>query len=291
MIAAGNKIITASQKPLWSTGVRSGLKFDGVNDYIDLTHVSEAGTPNTFDRITAANQEDPWTYHIVGKTPSLLADDFGEIIYALQEGGFTNRFILQITKNNFRIQIQMGSSGFTWATVIDCPHLLGLNEIFAVTFVKESSPGEIGYRADKLTVYKNYGNSVVGAPSIVADNSGLAPATHIGWIGGGSVLIQDAKIRGGNGTWFQVTAFDKALSAAEVASLQNYGLFAKVPPSLEANVLANWDFSNRHGAKVRDTVGLYNSTYPAHDGTANNMQTGLGSLNQWVDLSGNPILR
>jgi len=275
------KVLYNAQKPLWNPGIYAGLEFDGINDYLNFGTVSEFdGTNWNHDVITGDDVNQELTWHFVGV---MGAAGFGGVEFYIND---ENKFAYFLNGSNVVVQFRTGGSSNN-LQYLERNNLTN-NELFSMTCVINKT--QDGRRASDMAFYKNY--KLNDGDSFVNDTY----TNNINWAGNNEItnartLCGSISIYFQDGIWYQALAFDKALSPAEISSLQHIGLFAKIPAALYPNVMANWDFSNRYGAKVRDTVGLYNATYPAHHGAAKNMQTGLGADNQWVDLSGNPILR
>jgi hypothetical protein len=243
----------------WSVG--NGLKFDGVNDYVDCGNIlnfeyNQAFSINLSILFKSFTTSAIAVQRIISK---MLINDKGYSINSNVDG----KLIFSVRTNlNNRKGLFTNSN-------------LNLNQLYNITFTKG-----ISVEPNTYNVYVNGVNDNGDTLNEGSINSSIISTQPF-------LISSFANINSGffNGDIFDIKVFNKELTQVEVTKLY-HTQGQNIPSTAVSNCVADWTFNDKQGTALTDKSGNnYNGILIGYaDGTTN-----LGATNSWIDKYGNPI--
>lgn len=242
--------------------VGSGLRFDGVNDYVSIP----------FSSILDLGLTKPQSFNIIFKIKS----------YASPINLLIDNRTLNLLQRGFNLTLRGDKSIDVSKVATTAPTMrlssvksfvsYELNQIYQLCVTLAATKDASGikiYTDDIDTSGSVLFNTLLDGDDVSGTNYNIASYQGTSFFS--NVEIYDLKI------------FNKELSPSEVSQLHNS--FSKNLTGLTTNIIANYDFEQSSGSTLIDSSGN------ALNGTLINVaNTNLGSNNAWVDQYGNPIL-
>lgn len=241
---------------LLANTVGNGLKFDGVNDYVQTPHSS------VFNFGTGSFSASFWV-----STSSIRTAVFYSKYVNPTIGGFS--FILW---NDRKIAISLSNSNGQYCVATTNSFLYNINTLYNFTFQRNGNIIEIYVNGVLVSNTNTFYGSILNVNQINVNTT--IPST---------IGVERPILYPFLGNIYDLKVFNKALSQAEVTLL--YNSFGNNLTGLTSNLVANYDFEQKSGTILLDHSGN------TLNGTLTNFaNTSLGASNAWVDKFGNPIL-